>query len=89
MNKTTSGPCVRMSAKDARYGGNLVDGAHMLHLFGGAAAEMLIRCDGDKACSAPTAVWSSWLPSMQGLHQGQGRNRLRGERLLENGVPRL
>lgn len=24
---------VRMSAKDAHYGGNLVDGAHMLHLL--------------------------------------------------------
>ena len=23
-----------MSAKDAHYGGNLVDGAHMVHLFG-------------------------------------------------------
>ena len=28
---------VRMSAKDAHYGGNLVDGAHMLHLFGDVA----------------------------------------------------
>ena len=25
---------LRMSAKDAHYGGNLVDGAHMVHLFG-------------------------------------------------------
>lgn len=30
---------VRMSAKDAHYGGNLVDGAHMLHLFGDVATE--------------------------------------------------
>ena len=27
---------LRMSAKDAHYGGNLVDGAHMVHLFGEA-----------------------------------------------------
>ena len=26
-----------MSAKDAHYGGNLVDGAHMVHLFGDVA----------------------------------------------------
>ena len=39
---------VRMSAKDAHYGGNLVDGAHMLHLFGDVATELLIRHDGDE-----------------------------------------
>lgn len=39
---------VRMSAKDAHYGGNLVDGAHMLHLFGDVATELLIRSDGDE-----------------------------------------
>ena len=39
---------VRMSAKDAHYGGNLVDGAHMVHLFGDAATELLIRTDGDE-----------------------------------------
>ena len=32
---------VRMSAKDAHYGGNLVDGAHMVHLFGDVATELL------------------------------------------------
>ena len=30
---------LRMSAKDAHYGGNLVDGAHMVHLFGDVATE--------------------------------------------------
>ena len=30
--KITSMIRVRMSAKDAHYGGNLVDGAHMVHL---------------------------------------------------------
>ena len=37
-----------MSAKDAHYGGNLVDGAHMLHLFGDVATELLIKADGDE-----------------------------------------
>ncbi len=39
---------VRMSAKDAHYGGNLVDGAHMVHLFGDVATELLIIQDGDE-----------------------------------------
>ncbi len=39
---------LRMSAKDAHYGGNLVDGAHMLHLFGDVATELLIMRDGDE-----------------------------------------
>ena len=37
-----------MSAKDAHYGGNLVDGAHMVHLFGDVATELLIMHDGDE-----------------------------------------
>lgn len=39
---------VRMSAADAHYGGNLVDGAKMLQLFGDVATELLIRHDGDE-----------------------------------------
>ena len=39
---------VRMGAEDAHYGGNLVDGAHMLHLFGDVATELLILQDGDE-----------------------------------------
>lgn len=39
---------VRMSAGDAHYGGNLVDGAKMLQLFGDLATELLIRNDGDE-----------------------------------------
>ncbi|MDO4543415.1 MAG: hotdog domain-containing protein [Clostridia bacterium] len=39
---------VRMSAHDAHYGGNLVDGARMLQLFGDVATELLIRRDGDE-----------------------------------------
>ena len=39
---------VRMGAEDAQYGGNRVDGAHMLHLFGDVATELLIMNDGDE-----------------------------------------
>ena len=39
---------VRISAHDAHYGGNLVDGAKILGLFGDAAPELLIRHDGDE-----------------------------------------
>ena len=39
---------LRMSSKDAHYGGNLVDGARMLQLFGDVATELLIRNDGDE-----------------------------------------
>ena len=37
-----------MSAHDAHYGGNLVDGARMLQLFGDVATELLIMHDGDE-----------------------------------------
>ena len=46
--KYTSLIRLRMSAKDAHYGGNLVDGAHMVHLFGDVATELLIKTDGDE-----------------------------------------
>ncbi len=39
---------VRMSQLDAHYGGNLVDGARILALFGDAATELCIRHDGDE-----------------------------------------
>ncbi len=39
---------VRMSQADAHYGGNLVDGARMLALFGDVATELLVRHDGDE-----------------------------------------
>lgn len=39
---------VRMSAHDAHYGGQLVNGAHMLSLFGDVATELAILCDGDE-----------------------------------------
>lgn len=39
---------LRMSSHDAHYGGNLVDGARMLALFGDVATELLIQMDGDE-----------------------------------------
>jgi 3-aminobutyryl-CoA ammonia-lyase len=39
---------LRMSAHDAHYGGNLVDGARMLALFGDVATELCIAHDGDE-----------------------------------------
>ena len=39
---------LRMSAHDAHYDGNLVDGARMLQLFGDVATELLIMNDGDE-----------------------------------------
>ena len=38
----------RMGAEDAHYGGNMMDGVHMLHLFGDVATELLILQDGDE-----------------------------------------
>lgn len=39
---------LRMGSQDAHYGGQLVDGAKMLQLFGDVATELLIRNDGDE-----------------------------------------
>ena len=39
---------MRMSCHDAHYGGNLVEGAKMLQLFGDVATELLIQRDGDE-----------------------------------------
>jgi 3-aminobutyryl-CoA ammonia-lyase len=39
---------LRLSQADAHYGGDLVDGARVLALFGDVATELLIRLDGDE-----------------------------------------
>ena len=39
---------LRMGSHDAHYGGNLVDGARMLALFGDVATELCIQHDGDE-----------------------------------------
>ena len=43
---------VRLSAHDAHYGGQLVNGAAMLSLFGDVATELAIQCDGDEGLLA-------------------------------------
>ena len=48
LNQYTSFIRVRLSASDAHYGGQLVNGAHMLSLFGDVATELAILCDGDE-----------------------------------------
>jgi 3-aminobutyryl-CoA ammonia-lyase len=47
-NQFVSSIRVRLSASDAHYGGQLVNGAHMLSLFGDLATELAILCDGDE-----------------------------------------
>ena len=39
---------LRLSLSDAHYGGNLVDGAKVIALFGDVATELLIANDGDE-----------------------------------------
>ncbi len=39
---------VRISANDVHYAGDLVDGAHIMKLFGDVATELTIRYDGDE-----------------------------------------
>ena len=39
---------VRMSARDAHYGGNLVPGAKMLEIFGDLITDLAIQQDGDE-----------------------------------------
>lgn len=48
MEKITSKIYLRMSNHDAHYGGNLVNGARMVDLFGDVATELLIKRDGDE-----------------------------------------
>ena len=52
MSAPTSTIRLRMSSHDAHYGGNLVEGARMLQLFGDVATELLIRHDGDEGLFA-------------------------------------
>ncbi len=47
-DETTTMIRVRMSTKDAHYGGQLINGAHLLSLFGDVATELAIQCDGDE-----------------------------------------
>ena len=43
---------IRMSSSDAHYGGDLINGAKILELFGDVATELLIKNDGDEGLLA-------------------------------------
>ena len=43
---------LRMGSHDAHYGGNLVDGAYVLGMFGDVATELCLRTDGDEGLFA-------------------------------------
>src|SRR3954463_2239348 len=43
---------MRLSAADSHYGGNLVDGAHGLEIFGDIVTELAIHTDGDEGLFA-------------------------------------
>ena len=51
VDKITSTMRVRMSAKDAHYGGNLVAGGRMLRLLGDVITELSIKAKGDEGLS--------------------------------------
>ena len=51
-NELTATIRLRLSAHDAHYGGQLVNGAHLLSLFGDVATELAILCDGDEGLLA-------------------------------------
>ena len=84
MSASGSGPVVirlRMSAHDAHYGGNLVDGARMLALFGDVATELLIRSDGDEGLFAAYDSVEFLAPVYAGDYiEAQGRIVRRGNR---------
>jgi 3-aminobutyryl-CoA ammonia-lyase len=63
-----------MSAHDAHYGGNLVDGARVLGLFGDVATELLIRADGDEGLFAGYSSVEFLAPVYAGDYlEAQGR----------------
>ena len=84
MNESGSDPVVirlRMSAHDAHYGGNLVDGARMLALFGDVATELCIRESGDEGLFAGYDKIEFLAPVYAGDYiEAQGRIVRRGTR---------
>jgi len=72
---------LRMSAHDAHYGGNLVDGARMLALFGDVATELCIRESGDEGLFAGYDKIEFLAPVYAGDYiEAQGRIVRRGTR---------
>ena len=82
---------LRMSAHDAHYGGNLVDGARMLGLFGDVATELLIAMDGDEGLFVAYDNVEFLAPVYAGFTGGFGLPDLIEARALldELGAPRL
>jgi 3-aminobutyryl-CoA ammonia-lyase len=65
---------VRMSLADAHYGGNLVDGARILALFGDVATELLVRLDGDEGLFAAYSEIRFLAPTYAGDYvEAEGR----------------
>jgi 3-aminobutyryl-CoA ammonia-lyase len=72
---------LRMSAHDAHYGGNLVDGARMLALFGDVATELCIRESGDEGLFAAYERVEFLAPVYAGDYiEAEGRIVRRGRR---------
>jgi 3-aminobutyryl-CoA ammonia-lyase len=72
---------VRMSAHDAHYGGNLVDGGRLLALFGDVATELLVRADGDEGLFASYDDVQFLAPVYAGDYiEARGRILQRGNR---------
>jgi acyl-CoA hydrolase len=70
---------VRMGAHDAHYGGDLVDGARILALFGDVATELLIRSDGDEGLFAAYDLVEFTAPVRAGDYiEAEGRITRRG-----------
>lgn len=75
---------VRMSAHDAHYGGDLVDGARMLALFGDLATELCVRESGDEGLFAGYASVEFLAPVYSGDYiEAEGRIVRRGTRSRE------
>ncbi len=75
---------LRMSAHDAHYGGDLVDGARMLALFGDVATELCIRESGDEGLFAGYASVEFLAPVRAGDYiEAEGRIVRRGTRSRE------
>jgi 3-aminobutyryl-CoA ammonia-lyase len=72
---------LRMSAHDAHYGGNLVDGARVLALFGDVATELCIRESGDEGLFAAYESVEFLAPVFAGDYiEAEGRIIRRGNR---------
>jgi 3-aminobutyryl-CoA ammonia-lyase len=72
---------VRMSAHDAHYGGNLVDGARLLALFGDVATELCVRESGDEGLFAGYESIEFLAPVHAGDYiEAEGRIVHRGKR---------